>query len=150
MGCVRVAAELDLLVVLELQCLLETSADLGEGLLALLRCPALAVISFADRTRPEADTVEATPHVDDNAHDLIIVLVLEVLADRSKHNMEPEGVDVNCFLVLELEGPLSSMLILNVFPLGAHALLKQVVVRFQRELGCGSDVVLANVSDGIC
>jgi hypothetical protein len=45
MGSISVTRELNSIVVLELECLLESLADLLEGLLSLLGCPALA--SFA-------------------------------------------------------------------------------------------------------
>jgi hypothetical protein len=34
------------------------------------------------------------------------------------------------------------MLVLRVFPLGPHALLEEMVVRLEGEVGCGRDVVV--------
>jgi hypothetical protein len=56
--------------------------------------------------------------------------------------VEPEGVDVDGLLVLELEGPLAAVLVLRVLPLGPYVLLEQVVVGLEREVRGGGDVVL--------
>jgi hypothetical protein len=140
-GRVRVTRELDLIGVLELQGGLEALANLGERLLAGFRRLALA-----DRARPETDTVEAPPNVHDHTHDLVVVLVLEVLANRREHDVQPQCIDVDSLLVLELEGPLAAVLVLRVLPLRPHALLEQVVVGLERQIGSRGDVVLVNVS----
>lgn len=137
MSSVRVAREFDLVVVLELQSLLEALANLGERLLCLFRGLALA-----DRACPKTDTVKPSPHVDDDAHDLVIILVLEVLTDSREHDVEPQSVDVDGLLVLELEGPLAAVLVLRVLPLGSHTLLEEVIVGLERQFRCGGNVVL--------
>jgi hypothetical protein len=109
------AGELDCVVVLELECRLETLADPLEGLLALLLCPALALVArngAADRSCPQTDTVEASPYIHNNAHDLVVVLILEVLSDSREHDVEPERVNVDRLLLLELECPLATVLVL--------------------------------------
>lgn len=148
-GSISVTRELDGLVFLELKRLLEPLANLQQNLLALLLGPALSTLagdSAADCAGPQTDTVEASPNVDDDTHDLIVVLVLEVLSDGSEHNMEPERIDVDDLLVLELEGPFASVLVLRVFPLGSYALLEEMVVGLERKVGCGGDVVLCAMS----
>jgi hypothetical protein len=56
--------------------------------------------------------------------------------------VEPESVDVDGLLVLELERPLAAVLVLRVFPLGPNVLLEEVVVRLEGEFRGGGDVVL--------
>ena len=149
MGRIGVARELDGLVLLELESLLESLADLLECLLALFLCPTLAALArngTANRACPQTNTVESSPNIDNNTHDLVVVLVLKVLADGSKHDVEPERDDVDGLLVLELEGPLASVLVLRVFPFGSYALLEEMVVGLECEVGCGSDVVLCAMS----
>jgi hypothetical protein len=145
MSSVRVARELYRLVLLELKGLLEPLADLKESLLALLSSPSLALLASdgaANCPCPETDTVEASPHVDHDTHDLVVLLVLKVLADGCEHDMQPERVDVDGLLVLELERPLAAVLVLRIFPLGSYALLEQVVVGLERKIGGGGNVVL--------
>ena len=137
---VGVTRELDRLVLLELESLLESLTNLLEGLLALLCCPGASCA--ANGASPQTNTVESSPNVDDYTHDLIVVLILKVLANRSKHNVKPERVDVDGLLIFELERPLAAVLVLRVFPLGANAPLEEVVVRLERQVGCGCDVVL--------
>jgi hypothetical protein len=142
---IGVARELNRLVLLELESLLESLANLLECLLALLLCPALAAIAgdgTADGAGPQTNTVESSPDVDNDTHDLVVVLVLEVLANSSEHDVEPERVDVDGLLVLELERPLAAVLVLRVFPLRTNAPLEEVVIRLQRQVRCGCDVVL--------
>jgi hypothetical protein len=57
--------------------------------------------------------------------------------------VEPESIDVDGLLVLELESPLAAMFVLYIFPFGSDALLEKVVVGLEREVGGGCDVVLA-------
>ena len=152
-GSLGVARELDNVVLLQLEGLLEPLSDLQQNLLTLLLSPGLAGITgdgAADGACPQTDTVEASPHVDDDTHDLVVVLILEVLADGSEHDMEPERIDVDRLLLPELEGPFAAVLVLRVFPLGLDALLEEVVVGLEREVGCGGDVVLPSVSLAGC
>lgn len=58
--------------------------------------------------------------------------------------MEPERVDVDSLLVLELERPLAAVLILGVLPLGAHVPLEKVVVGLQCQVRCRCNVVLSS------
>jgi hypothetical protein len=112
---IGVTRELDCVVVLELERRLETLADALERLLALLLCSALALIAgngAANRSRPQTDTVESSPYVHDNTHDLVVVLVLEVLSDSREHDVEPERVNVDRLLLLELECPFATVLVL--------------------------------------
>jgi hypothetical protein len=115
MGGIGVTRELDPLVLLELQRLLEPLANLDEALLALLGSTGLALVTL-DRTSngscPKTDTVETAPHVDDHTHDLVVLLILEVLADGCEHDVEPESINVDGLLVLELERPLAAVLVL--------------------------------------
>jgi len=142
---VGVTRELYGFLVVELERLLEPLADLEEHFLALLSSTGLAAVarnSATNRPRPETDTVEASSNVDDNAHDLVVLLVFEVLANGSKHDVQPERVDVDGLLVLELERPLASVLVLRIFPLGPYALLEEMVVGLERKVRGRGDVVL--------
>jgi hypothetical protein len=60
--------------------------------------------------------------------------------------VQPECVDVDGLLVLELERPLASVLVLCVFPLGPYALLEEMVVGLERKIRGRSDVVLYTLS----
>jgi hypothetical protein len=142
-----VSRELDSLIILELQGLLEPLADLVQHLATLLNRPALGLVGLAYTSCPETDTVEATPNVDNDAHHLVIFLILKVLADGCEHNVEPERIDVDCLLVLELEGPLATVLVLAIFPFGADALFEEMVVGLECQVGRWCDVVLREVSN---
>lgn len=155
MRSLGVAGELEHLVGGELQDLLDTVADVDEDLLALLRGAALATgdiaiaaagDALANGAGPDADTVEGLADVDDDAHDLTILLLLHGVSDGSQHDVQPQLVNVDAALVLELVGPLAAMLILGVLPLGSHAGLEEVVVGLEGEVGDRCDVVLERVS----
>lgn len=63
--------------------------------------------------------------------------------------MQPQFVDGDRSLILELVRPLATVLVLGVFPLGPYALLEKMVVGLETEFGGRSDVVLeAGVSAG--
>lgn len=139
----RVAGELESLVGRELKDLLEATADGHQDLLALLRGPTLAARNvpvaaagnvLADSASPDTDTEEGLADVDDNTHDLAVLLVLESLADRSKHSMQPDLVDVDIALLLELVRPLATVLVLGILPLGADALLEEMIIGLESEL----------------
>ena len=156
-GAVGVSGELNDLVRWQHQNLLESAADVLKDLLSLLRRSALSSgnISLAtswnalsDGAGPDTDTVESLADVDHNTHDLSIVLVLQSLTDGGEHDVEPDVVDWDAALVLELIGPLATVLVLNILPLWSDALLKHVVVGLQGEIGGCGNVVLRNVSDG--
>jgi hypothetical protein len=149
MGSVGVTRELDGLLLVELKSRLEPLSDLDEDLLALLSSTGLAAVArngATDCPCPETDTVEPSPDVDDYAHDLVVLLVLKILTNGGEHDVQPQCVDVDGLLVLELECPLATVLVLRILPLGPYALLEQVVVRLEREVGGRGDVVLHNVS----
>jgi hypothetical protein len=111
---IGVTRELDGVVVLELESCLESLSNLEESILALLGSPALALAcdGATDGSRPETNAVEASPHVDNYTHDLVVILIFEVLANGGEHDVEPECVDVDRLLVLELKRPLAAMLVL--------------------------------------
>jgi len=56
--------------------------------------------------------------------------------------MQPQLVDVDRPLILELEGPLAAMLVLRVLPLWPHAFLEEMVIRLESKFRNGGDVVL--------
>lgn len=146
-----VARELEHLVGGQLQDLLDAAANGHENLLALLGGAALAAghvavatvgYALADGTGPDTDTIEGLADVDDNAHDLTVLLVLERVADGGQHDMQPQLIDVDVALLLELVGPFAAVLVLGVFPLGPHAGLEEVVVGLEGEIRDRRDVVL--------
>lgn len=150
MRTVRVARELDIIGTRQLQDLLEFSANIQQDVSTLIHRSAFAACdvavatardALADSAGPDTDTIEALSHVDDNTHDLAVAFLLKGLADSGKHDMQPELVNRNAF-ILEGEGPFPSMFILLVLPLGSHTFLEEVVVRFLGEFGDRCDVVL--------
>ena len=136
--------ELDLLGGVESENLLEALADLLQPLLALLGVSALngglALGLLASSARPQTDTPEGLADVDDNTHDLVVLVVFKGLANGSKHDVEPSLIVG--LAVLEGVGPTATVLVLRVLPLGAHTSLEEVVVRLLCQLGSGGDVVL--------
>ena len=152
MGGIRVTRELNHLTGGELEGILEALADVHENLLTLLLRSALASGHIAistvrdgatDGASPDADSVEGLANVDDDTHDLAILLFLESLTNSTQHSVQPEIINVDAALVLEAVGPLAAMLVLGVLPLGANTLLEQVVVGFHSKLRDRSDVVLS-------
>jgi hypothetical protein len=139
-GRVLVTRELDLLGAGQSEDLLEPLADLFQPLLALLGVSTfdggLALGLLASSAGPETDTPEGLADVDNHAHDLVVLLVLESLTDGGEHDVEPG------LAVLEGVGPTATVLVLGVLPLGADATLEKVVVRLLGELGGRGDVVL--------
>ena len=109
MRTLRVPRELHDLRILELQHLLELLAQTEQDVAALLRAATFAAghvpfaasrHALADGLGPEADAVETFAHVDDDAHDFaVIVVVLEGFADGGEHDVEPEFVDGGAALV---------------------------------------------------
>ena len=118
---VAVAHELDDLALAQHQHVLEALADLLEDILALAAGGALA-----GGAGPEADAVEALAQVHHHAHDLVVAVVLELLADGGQEHVQPDLV-VGLAL-LEGVGPAAAVAVLRVLPLGAHALFEEVVV----------------------
>lgn len=152
MRSIRVARELDELLGGQLQDLLEALANLEQDTLTLLRSAALATgdvaitpvrDGLANGAGPDTDTEEGLADVDDDTHDLAIVLILQHLADGRHHRVQPDVIDIDVALLLERIGPFAAVLILRVFPLRSDALLEKVVVGFESEVRDGSDVVLA-------
>ena len=129
----------------EPQHLLEAPPNSHEDLLALLRRTTIAILasSLARGSRPHTNSVEALAHIDHHAHDLVIPLVLKSFTDGSELRVQPDLVDVDALLVAEGVGPFAAVLVLGIFPLGAHALLEEVVVGLEAKFGGGGDVVLS-------
>jgi hypothetical protein len=146
-----VTGELDGFVVGQAKGLLEACTNLHQDLATLLGGPAFTSCCVAisttgeglsDTLGPEANTVETLADVNHNTHDLAIVFVLKGLANSSKHDVQPQLVDVNGLLVLELKCPLSTVLVLWVFPFWTDAFLEKVVVGLLGKFGGRSDVIL--------
>lgn len=157
MGAVGVSGELDNLVCWQTQDLLESAADVLEDVLTLLKRSALSSGNIALTTTwdalansagPNTNTVKALADVDDNTHDLSVILVLQCLTNGGEHNVEPDVVDWHAALVLELIRPLATVLVLSILPLRPDALLEQVVIGLQGEIRSCGNVVLRNVSNG--
>lgn len=139
---VCVTAELQLFLRRQLQYILQVLANLHQDLLRF----ALPTLALSDRSRPETDPVKALAHVDHHAHDLVVAVVFERLADCGELSVQPELVDVHERLVAPAVGPFAAVLVLRVFPFGADALLEEMVVGLLGEVGAGGDVVLESVS----
>jgi hypothetical protein len=56
--------------------------------------------------------------------------------------VQPQLVDGDGPLVLELVRPLAAMLVLRILPLRSYAFLEEVVVSLEAEFRGGSDIVL--------
>ena len=143
MRSVRVSRELDNLLSRQLENLLEALANLKQDTLALLNRAALATSNIAIATvgnglangaGPDTNTEEGLADVDNNAHDLAVVLILKHLANGRHHCVQPNVVDVNTALLLERIGPLPAVLILRVFPFRSDTLFEEVVVGFESEV----------------
>lgn len=111
MGSLGVAGELNHLVGWQVEHLLDLLANIVERLLALLGRATLSASHVAvtaawnglsDATGPDTNTVEGLADVDDDAHDLTIVLILESVADGGHHYVQPKLVDVDAALLSEL------------------------------------------------
>jgi len=138
MRAVGVTTKLDLLIRRQLHRLLELLPNLQQGLLSR----AIAALALAHRPRPQPDAEEGLAHIDDDAHDLVVVVFLEGFADGGQLGVEPQFVDVDALLVFELVGPFAAVLVLRIFPFGADAAFEEVVVGFLGELGGSRNVVL--------
>ncbi|RCI07974.1 hypothetical protein L249_7879 [Ophiocordyceps polyrhachis-furcata BCC 54312] len=121
------------------------------NILALLKRTALAAgdvtvtaanHALSEGPSPDTYAVKCLTDVDDDTHDFTVVFVLERLADGTHHDLKPETIDIDGALFLVLVGPLASMLVLGILPLGSHARLEKVIVGLLRQLGDGRDVVL--------
>jgi len=72
MSSIGVTRELQDLCGRQLQHLLEPSTNLHQSILAT---------TLAGSSRPETNSVEALPYIDDYAHNLVVTFILECLAD---------------------------------------------------------------------
>jgi hypothetical protein len=108
MRAVGMATKLDLLIRRQLHRLLELLANLHQSLLSR----AVPALALTHRPRPQADAEEGLAHVDDDAHDLVVVVFLEGFADGGQLGVEPQFVDVDALLVFELVGPFAAVLVL--------------------------------------
>src|SRR3569833_3627023 len=117
---IQVARELELLVGGQLKHLLEALTDGEQDLSRLLGAAALAAGDvavpavgnrLAYRASPHTDAVEGLADVDDHAHDLAVLFLLERLADGREHRVQPELVDADAPLVLERVRPLATVLV---------------------------------------
>lgn len=138
---VGVTRELNLLSRGQLKDLLEAASNRQENVLTLLGATSLSASNItlastgdalSDGASPDTNTEESLTDVDDNTHDLAIILVLKGLANGAHHNLEPKTVDVDISLVLVLVRPLATMLVLGVLPLGANTLLEKMVIGLER------------------
>lgn len=154
MRSLGVARELEHLGGRQLQDLLDTVADVDEDLLALLRASTLSTShvavatvgdGLADGAGPDSDTVEGLANVYYDAHYLTVLLLLQGVADGGQHDVQPQLVDVDAALVLELVRPLATVLVLGVLPFGSHTSLEEVVIGLESEIGHGCNVVLGGV-----
>jgi hypothetical protein len=59
--------------------------------------------------------------------------------------VEPEFVDWDVALLLELVRPLAAVFVLDILPFGADAFFEQVVIGLEGQFGGGSNVVLGVV-----
>lgn len=141
MRAVSVTGEVDLLGIRQAQGFLESPAYAGQDFLALRRTPSLAACgvaisssrnALANRPRPQTETVKALANVDNNAHDLSVVVVLESLPDSSQQKVEPEIIDRNALALLTGVGPLAAVLVLWIFPFRTDALFEEVVIGLDR------------------
>lgn len=140
--------ELDQLLWRQCERSLEILPDLLQSLAWLVlidtSIDVLALQRLTGRPCPESHTPERLANVDYDAHDLIIVLFLKHLTDRSQGEVEP-GL-VACLAVLESVVPATAGLVLRVFPFWSDAFLEKLVVGLLSEFGCRSDVVLGEIS----
>lgn len=124
--------------------LLEPTSDCLQHLLTLRRVPTILIAgnTLAHGSGPQSNTVESLAHVDNYAHDLVVSVVLESLTNSGQLGMKPQVVDGDGALVAELEGPLSTMLVLRIFPFRSDTLFEEVIVCFQAEFGGWCYVIL--------
>lgn len=101
---IGVTGELDDIRLLKTEYVLEPTTDRLQYLLTLGGCASSLVTgdALSNGASPQTDTVEALAHVHDHTHDLVVAVVLEGLADGGKLGVQPEVVDGDGSLVLEL------------------------------------------------
>jgi hypothetical protein len=101
---IGVTGELDDIRLLKTEYVLEPPTDRLQYLLTLGGCASSLVTgdALAHGASPQTDTVEALAHVHDHAHDLVVAVALEGLADGRELCVQPQVVDRDGPLVLEL------------------------------------------------
>lgn len=144
MGAIRVSGEFHNVGFLETENILEPIADGLQDLLALggVTGDLVSRSTLANSPCPQTDTVEALTDVHNNTHDLVVIIVLEGLTNRSQLSVQPQVIDRDGALVLERVRPLATVLVMGVFPLWPDALLEKVVVCLETQFGGRCDVVL--------
>lgn len=143
-GAIRVSGKFHNIGFLETEDILETTTDGLQDILALGRGTSGLVSrnTLANSPCPQTNTVEALADVHNNTHDLVVIIILESLANRSQLSVQPQVVDRYGALVLERVRPLATVLVLGIFPLWPDALLEKVVVCLEAQFGGRCDVVL--------
>lgn len=148
---VGVARELEELRGLQLQHLLEAAADGEQDIASLICGSALAAgdvtvtaarDALANGAGPDTHTEEGLSDVDNHAHDLSILFLLQSLADGGQHGVKPQLVDIDAALILEAVRPLSAVLVLGVLPFWPDTLFKEVVVGLECKAGNGGNIIL--------
>ena len=121
------AHEFDRLEILDQQYVLEPLANLLQHFLGLLWAPSFgSSCVLASGACPKTNAVERFTDVDDDAHDLIVALILQLLAYGSQQNVKPRLV----IRLALLEGvcPASAVLVLGVLPLRTYSRFEEMVV----------------------
>lgn len=147
-GGLGVATEFDLVIGGKLQDILKPLADLLQPLLAFLAVPALSsgrpfLWRLARGAGPQTDTPKALANVDNDPHNLIIVLILELLADGSQHDVKPHIV-VGFVGAFKGERPAPAKFVLRILPFRTYAAFEEMVVGLLGKLRGWRDVVLCN------
>ena len=136
MSALGMARKFNNLLVTKFQDLLEVLANLHQRRFLWSTFPTTGSLG------PETDSIEGLADINNDTHDLLILIGLQGLADGSKHNVKPEIIDRNTTLILELICPFTTVLVLSVFPFRANTGLEEVVIGFQTEFGCFGYVIL--------
>ena len=141
MRTIAMSRKLHRLPLLQLQHIFQPPPKAHQDLPRLVRAPTLPACHIAlapsrhtlpHCLRPQADSVKAFTHIDDDAHDFAVLGGgFEGLADGGEHDMQPEFVDGDGLVLFELVGPFTAMFVLRVFPFGADAFFEEVIVGFE-------------------
>jgi hypothetical protein len=99
-----VTGELDDIRLLKTEHVLEPPTDRLQYFLTLSGCASGFVTgdALAHGASPQTDTVKALAHVHDHTHNLVVAVALEGLADGGELCVQPQVVDGDGPLVLEL------------------------------------------------